>query len=1263
MRPFDELEGYLKRIQQRIAMSTLARGGALAFGSALLATVILVWIANAFGFSEGVVTTSRLLLFLVCAFALSFGIILPLLRLNQRRTAREVESKFPVFGERLLTCVEQKESGNPFLDLVAADAMKLSTQAAPEEISKTSRIAAFSSAAIAALATLAWLILAGPGYFGYGAALLWGATPKEGSKPIYDIIVSPGDKLVRRKADQAVNARIIGFSTNKAQLFAKYQGATKWEQAPMMPQPQGDAFEFLFSNLPTAVEYYVEAGGTKSKTFKLSVVDLPGVKKMRVNYKYPSWTGLKPVSDEQSADLRAVAGTEAEVNILTDKPLNEGVLVFDDGRKIPLTKGEGNWLQAKVSIEKDGMYHVAAMEQGQAVRLTEDFFIEARPETPPVIKVSKPGRDMKVSPIEEVPIQVSAEDDFAVAEMQIHYSVNGGEEKVLNVLPSKGLKQAEGKAMLNLEEFKLVPGDVVGFYATAKDARSEARTDMYFIEAQPFERHYQQSQQGGGGGGEGGQQQDDEISRRQKEIIAATWNQIRDKSADRNLRAENAKFLAEMQAKLRDQARSLARRMQNRELTGASDSFQLFAKDMESAAKEMDAASASLKDQKFQDSVPAEQRALQHLLRAEARRRDIQVAFGQQGGGGGGGGQSGRDLESLFDLELDTEKNQYETGRQQASGSQRQQEIDKALQKLEQLARRQQELAQQAQRNQLTPQQKWQQEMLRREAEQLRREMEQMARGQQGQQQQQQGSPQSGQQQTQTGQQGQQQQQQGRPSQGGGAMGGQPSPQQQQQQRLQEMMRQRMNQAGGQRDQIDPRVKQALDQITKAEEDMRRAGESSADARRAADRLAEARGALRGMQQQQSADQLSDLARRSEGLADRQRDFTNRLRQTYGQGAGDQQQQQQQQPGQRPGMSQPQMKGTPEQNEQFAQEKLKLMEEYRKLESDIKDASRELQSTKKGAAQQLRKALGEVEGEDLSLKMKMMSEYLRRGYGSMAWMREQPVTQSLERLRDQVKAAQQAAGQDPNGQQNQRGVEAALNELEQLRERMSRLTQGRQQGQGSQQRPGESQPGQQQQSQQSGRQGQQQGQQGQQPGQGGQSGQQGQPQQGQGQQQAGGGQRSGGESGGATRFQGGGGERRGAFGAMNDGSRMPDVGGMEAPEQAFREGLRDLQQMRQAIRGEASTAGQEGEDVSREAEALIREMQALDPSKFPGNPKLVEQIRTQLMPRIEQLELMLRRSLDERNTDQVRSGAGSRIPNGYSDAVAEYYRRLGKAKK
>ncbi len=256
-------------------------------------------------------------------------------------------------------------------------------------------------------------------------------------------------------------------------------------------------------------------------------------------------------------------------------------------------------------------------------------------------------------------------------------------------------------------------------------------TDIMFLEAQPFEREYQQSQQMGGGGG-GGEMEDDNVSKRQKEIIAATFNQIRDRGKNRSAEDENAKFLADTQGKLRDQSRSLANRMKSRELAQQNAEFQSFAKDMEMAAQAMNEAVDKLKVKGWKDAIQPEQKALQYLLRAEATRRQIQVAFGRQGGGGGGGG-AGRDLESLFDLELDTEKNQYETGMQSASADRRQKETDEALQKLEQLARRQQELAQQQRDQRQSPQQRWQQEMLRREAEELKKKMEELARGQTGQ--------------------------------------------------------------------------------------------------------------------------------------------------------------------------------------------------------------------------------------------------------------------------------------------------------------------------------------------------------------------------------------------------------------------------------------------------------------------------------------------------------------------------------------------------
>ena len=147
-------------------------------------------------------------------------------------------------------------------------------------------------------------------------------------------------------------------------------------------------------------------------------------------------------------------------------------------------------MAAKVPIEKDGMYHFAAIEQGQSVRLSEDYFIEARQDQAPTVHIVRPRGDAKVSPIEEVTIGVDAADDFALDGMELHYSVNGAPEKTVSLLAAKGVKQASGKTMISLEDYKLQAGDVVSVYATARDARNTARTDIVFIETQPFEKNY-----------------------------------------------------------------------------------------------------------------------------------------------------------------------------------------------------------------------------------------------------------------------------------------------------------------------------------------------------------------------------------------------------------------------------------------------------------------------------------------------------------------------------------------------------------------------------------------------------------------------------------------------------------------------------------------------------------------------------------------------------------------------------------------------------
>ncbi len=642
MNPLLGLTEYLRKLERNLRILALTRGAAMLGGVALLVTIALVYVANQFSFSAPSVFWSRVMLFLAIAAVLTAGLIVPLVRLNRRRAAHRAEERFPEFQQRLLTFTEKakQNADDPFLPLLAADALAVANRRT-EPLVPRSWIVSFGSVAAIAVTVLLWLGISGPGVLGYGTALLWGGYPKADRKPLYSIKVDPGTHRIRRRTDQIVTATTSGFSPSKVSVFAKYASSSKWEEAPMQPRSHSSNYSFVFAGVPEDVEYYVSAGGIKSDTYKLTVVDLPGVKKIKVTYHYPSWLGMRNEIEDPGGDLRAVQGTEAELELTTDKPLAQASLILDSGKKIDLESKNGK-LTGRVTIDKDDMYHVATPDAGEMVRLTENYFIEARKDDPPTISILKPGKDAKVSPIEEVAVTLQGKDDFALQGMELHYSVNGTTEKVVPMADVKGRKEANGSTTLFLEDYKLVPGDVVSLYATARDARNTAKTDIFFIEAQPFEKEYSQSQQSGGGGGGGGEQDQNDISKREKELISATWNQL--KGHEKVSAAENAKYLADVQAKLRDQAQSLANRMKARQMSDNNPAFKAFTEDMEKAVAAMGPASDQLRGQKFQDALPPEQKALQYLLRAESTFRQIQIAFGRQGGGGGGGGGASRDL-------------------------------------------------------------------------------------------------------------------------------------------------------------------------------------------------------------------------------------------------------------------------------------------------------------------------------------------------------------------------------------------------------------------------------------------------------------------------------------------------------------------------------------------------------------------------------------------------------------------------------------------
>ncbi len=107
------------------------------------------------------------------------------------------------------------------------------------------------------------------------------------------------------------------------------------------------------------------------------------------------------------------------------------------------------------------------------------------------------------------------------------------------------------------------------------------------------------------------------------------------------------------------------------------------------------------------------------------------------------------------------------------------------------------------------------------------------------------------------------------------------------------------------------------------------------------------------------------------------------------------------------------------------------------------------------------------------------------------------------------------------------------------------------------------------------------------------------------------------------------------------------------PQQAIQSATRQLNDMRQMFKDNPDIQRQVG-DVERE----ISRLQVGDIS----SAELQNRLNHVILPNLESLEAQVRKEVEQKNGEQVRSGASDKVPAGYAAAVEEYFRKLSKGK-
>src|SRR5262249_6190581 len=197
--------------------------------------------------SDGSITGARLLLFCALGAAAVFGVGIPFWRLSRARAVDKAEQTFPQFRQRLVTFVEKEDAHDPFLELLAADALDIAITTEPKAVVPGGKLLALLGVASISLIVLVWLIKAQPGSFGQGANLLW--TGARETSVALSLQVTPGNATIRRNTDQLIVAQPAGGLSPRVVLYARYQSGTKWEQVAMRPRPGASGYQFIFTGL------------------------------------------------------------------------------------------------------------------------------------------------------------------------------------------------------------------------------------------------------------------------------------------------------------------------------------------------------------------------------------------------------------------------------------------------------------------------------------------------------------------------------------------------------------------------------------------------------------------------------------------------------------------------------------------------------------------------------------------------------------------------------------------------------------------------------------------------------------------------------------------------------------------------------------------------------------------------------------------------------------------------------------------------------
>ncbi len=263
-----------------------------------------------------------------------------------------------------------------------------------------------------------------------------------------------GDLRIARGDNVNLFALAKGLVPERAKLVLKFTSGRTQEFLLDGSQTNRAHFAQAMENVQDTFDYTFHIGDGKSRSARVEAVERPGIAKLDALQIYPEYTGLGTVR-RSLGDLTLLVGSKLNLTLTPTKEVAKGAVLVTSSTNaqplsLPLQMNPKNTREVQVSIPitSEALTGFSIhLEDKYGFRSKDDavYRLEVLPDRAPVVRITYPERKEElITQKATVPIGFEAVDDFTVKQLFLRYTVDGGEEKGIELTletPSRALRR------------------------------------------------------------------------------------------------------------------------------------------------------------------------------------------------------------------------------------------------------------------------------------------------------------------------------------------------------------------------------------------------------------------------------------------------------------------------------------------------------------------------------------------------------------------------------------------------------------------------------------------------------------------------------------------------------------------------------------------------------------------------------------------------------------------------------------------------------